>query len=57
MAYFGLTGDRMKTLGNIFLVLGTLLCVTIIFIFWGLAFLALGAILRIAAALSKKTAG
>ncbi len=47
----------MKTLGNIFLVLGTLVCLTILFIFWGMAFLALGALLRIAAALSKKTAG
>jgi len=44
----------MKTLGNIFLVLGTLLCLTIIGLFWGLAFLVVGALLRIGAALSKK---
>jgi hypothetical protein len=47
----------MKTLGNIFLVLGTLLCLTILFIFWGMAFLVVGAILRIAAAQTKKTEG
>jgi hypothetical protein len=44
----------MKTLGNVFLVLGTVLCLSIIGIFWGLPFLALGALLRIAAALSRK---
>ncbi len=44
----------MRTLGTIFLVLGTLLCLSIIGIFWGIPFLALGALLRIAASLSTR---
>lgn len=44
----------MKTLGNVFLVLGTVLCLSIIGIFWGLPCLAVGALLRIAAAMTRK---
>jgi hypothetical protein len=47
----------MKTLGNVFLVWGVLCCLTIIGIIWGFMFIGLGALLRIAAALSKRTAG
>ena len=46
----------MKTLGNIFLVVGVLMCMTIIGILGGVMFIALGALLRIAAALSKRAA-
>lgn len=45
----------MKLLGNIFLVLGTLLCLSLVFIFWGLPFLAIGALLRIAAAVAARS--
>ena len=47
----------MKTLGNIFMGLGVLLCLTIIGIFYGVPLIALGAMLRIAAALSLRTRG
>ena len=47
----------MKTLGIIFIVVGTLACLTIIGIVWGLMFLAVGALLLIASALSKKSSG
>ena len=38
----------MRLLGNVFIGLGVLLCLTIIGVFWGLPFIAIGALLRIA---------
>jgi len=43
----------VKVLGNVFIGLGILCCVTIIFLHVGLAFVAVGAPLRIVAAWSK----
>lgn len=39
----------MRILGNIFIVVGVLSCLTIIGLIWGLVFIAVGALLRIAA--------
>ena len=38
----------MKTLGNIFIGLGLVLCCTVIFMIWGFILIGLGALLRIA---------
>ena len=43
----------MKVLGNVFIGLGILCCVTIIFLHVGLAFVAVGALLRLAASRAK----
>jgi len=43
----------MKLLGNVFIVVGVLCCLTIIFWHVGLLTVAVGALLRIAAARSK----
>jgi hypothetical protein len=43
----------MKLLGNVFIGVGVLCCLTIIFLHVGLAFVAVGALLRLAAARSK----
>ena len=39
----------MRLLGNVFIALGVLLCLTIIGAIWGLALITVGALLRIAA--------
>jgi hypothetical protein len=44
----------MKLLGNIFLGLGILLCLSVFLMVPGLAFLVIGALLRIAAAVSER---
>jgi len=44
----------MKLLGNIFLGLGVVLCLTIIGMFWGVPLIVVGALLRIAAAVSAR---
>jgi len=38
----------MRLLGNVFITFGVLLCLTIIGMIWGLLFIAVGALLRIA---------
>jgi hypothetical protein len=43
----------MRLLGNVFIVVGVLCCVTIFLLHIGLAFVAVGALLRIAAARAK----
>jgi hypothetical protein len=43
----------MKLLGNVFIGIGVLCCLTIIFLHIGLAFVAVGALLRLAAARAK----
>jgi hypothetical protein len=43
----------MKLLGNVFIALGVLCCLTIIFLHVGLAFVAVGALLLIAAGRAK----
>jgi hypothetical protein len=45
--------DNMKLLGNAFIGVGVLCCLTIIFLHIGLAFVAVGALLRIAAGRSR----
>ncbi len=46
----------MRLLSTIFLTLGTLLCLTVVFIFPGMVCLGLGALLRIAAHFTARRA-
>jgi hypothetical protein len=43
----------MRLIGNVFIGVGVLCCVTIIFLHIGLAFVAVGALLRLATARAK----